>query len=162
MVEQKRDGLVNLGARDHVVVVDGQHRRARQRLQLIYQERKHVVHEARRRSTQNLGGASANLGRDRAKRFDGVEKEPNRVVVARVEPQPREGTLLRVLGLPGGQKARLPPTRRRPDERESRRRSSGQACEQGFTADHLTGHGGSSFVRMSAARGVSTCDTRRT
>ena len=89
VVEQERHRVLDLAGVDQVVVVEHQHDVAAGRAEVVEQRRQHHLDRGRLRRGQELQLVRADPGRHRPQRRDQVAPEGHRVVVTRVERQPR-------------------------------------------------------------------------
>ena len=99
-----------------VVVVESQDDRVIAIAQLVDQERQHVLGDGRSGAVQRGLGVRPEGRVDCSQRSDDAVPETDGIVVAGVQRNPREGSLLARIGVPFGEEARLARARRGRDQ----------------------------------------------
>ena len=104
-----------------VVVVESEDDRFIAIAQLVDQQRQHVLVDGRARAVQRGLGVRPKDPVDRLQRGDDAVPETDGIVVAGVQRDPREGSLLARIGVPFGEEARLARARRSRNQGEPAR-----------------------------------------
>ena len=123
-----------------MVVIENEHHRARDRVQIIEQGRQNDLHRVGTHR-QEFDRASPHPGTDLLQRRDHVHPKPHRVIVGTIKRQPAKPLVRTGTQRPLRQQCRLAPARGRTQQRQLAASSRRQCVEQGGPVNELVPDG---------------------